>query len=110
MTTQHQTTQHKPITLTNLNELTKEDYLEWFRESLAKEVTRKALMVAFNPRNLNPIPPPTIQQTEVICGTWYAGVVATIGKLDPDVTLPTIKEMTTYLTQNFDSVKPAIAA
>ena len=99
---------HKPITLTNLSELTKEDFLEWFRESLANEAKRKGLMTAFNPRNLTPPPPVTIQQAEIVCGTWYAGVVATIGKLDANVELPTIKEMTTYLTQNFESVKPAL--
>ena len=100
----------QPKILTNVSELTKEGIGDLYFLSLSNIETRK-MHVGLMGKREGPTPVgPSVHDLKPDCTCWYSGLISLAHALDPGVILPPAEEVVSYLVQNFERAKTAIAA
>src|SRR3982074_3812428 len=98
--------------ITNVSNLTRESIAELYFQSLGEPQTRKLHNMTLLSESRGGLArvPPSIHDTEIDFTCWYGGVTSVAEAIDPGVDLPPLKETVTFITNNFEKVKTAVAA
>ena len=97
------------MTPTSLENLTKDQIRELYLESLVSS-PEKLTHIGLNPNGGTPPPVPSVHQIETDVAMWYGGILTAARCVAPNSHLPTVKEVVTFIAQNTQQVKEAIAA
>lgn len=101
-----------PKILTNVSNLTKESIADLYFQSLGEPQTRKLHNMALLTESRGGLAriPPSVHDTEIDFTCWYGGLLALAQAIDPGMEVTPLKEMLTFITNNFEKVKTAVAA
>lgn len=99
-----------PKIVNNVSELTRESIADLYFKSLESKDMRPihAPLIEATAGGRSPTPPNDLVLRDFT--GWYGGMLSLAQAIDPGVALPGLKECGTYITQNFERVKSAIAA